>query len=186
MSDNRSTAASAAAAPTSEFDARGFRNALGRFPTGVAIVTTRDASGESHGLTVNSFTSASLDPPLILWSLRNASRMMPVFREVEHFAVNLLAEEHLEEGRQFAVSGPRSFDANKWLVSNEHGPLLINAAATFNCRAATRLPAGDHMVFLGEVLTFSYSTSSPLLFHAGKFFESDELLGVRDPDAGKK
>jgi flavin reductase (DIM6/NTAB) family NADH-FMN oxidoreductase RutF len=177
---------SAASPATSEFDARGFRNALGRFPTGVAIVTTRDAEGGLHGLTVNSFTSASLDPPLILWSLRNASRMMPVFREVEHFAVNLLAEEHLEDGRLFAVSGPRNFNPEKWLISNAHGPLLVNAAATFNCRAASRVPAGDHIVFLGEVLTFSYSTTSPLLFHAGQFFASDELLGVRDSGPGTK
>ena len=168
----------------SEFDSRGFRNALGRFPTGVAIVTTRDPQGNIHGLTVNSFTSASLEPPLILWSLRNASRMMPVFRVAENFSVNLLAEEHLEEGRLFAGSGPRVFNPDKWLVSNEHGPLLINAAATFNCRTASRVPAGDHVVFLGEVLTFSYSTTSPLLFHAGRFFESDELLGVRDNGVG--
>ncbi|MSQ50409.1 MAG: flavin reductase [Betaproteobacteria bacterium] len=181
MSDNTSTASSAA-----PFDARGFRNALGRFPTGVAIVTTRDAQGGLHGLTVNSFTSASLEPPLILWSLRNASRMMPKFLEVENFAVNLLAEEHLEDGRLFAVSGPREFNTEKWLVSNRHGPLLINAAATFNCRTASRVPAGDHMVFLGEVQTFSYSSTSPLLFHAGRFFESDELLGVRDNGPGTR
>lgn len=172
--------------PSTEFDARGFRNALGRFPTGVAIVTTRDAQGGLHGLTVNSFTSASLEPPLILWSLRNASRMMPVFREVEHFAVNLLGEEHLEDGRLFAVSGPRNFDPNKWLVANEHGPLLVNAAATFNCRSSSRVPAGDHIIFLGEVLNFSYSTTSPLLFHAGQFFASDDLLGVRDAASGTK
>lgn len=181
MSDNTSTAAASA-----EFDARGFRNALGRFPTGVAIVTARDVHGGLHGLTVNSFTSASLEPPLILWSLRNASRMMPVFREVEQFAVNLLAEEHLEDGRLFAVSGPREFNPERWLVSNQHGPLLVNAAATFNCRTSSRVPAGDHVVFLGEVVSFSYSTTSPLLFHAGKFFESDDLLGVRDPASGAK
>ncbi|MFM9968669.1 MAG: flavin reductase family protein [Burkholderiales bacterium] len=168
------------AASPPEFDARGFRNALGRFPTGVAIVTARDAQGGLHGLTVNSFTSASLEPPLILWSLRNASSMMPVFLDVENFAVNLLAEEHLEDGRSFAKSGPRNFDSARWILSNEHGPTLVGAVATFNCRTASRVPAGDHMVFLGEVLTFSYSTISPLLFHAGKFFESDELLGVRD------
>jgi len=175
MSENAS-----AAPARSEFDSRGFRNALGRFPTGVAIVTTRDAEGGLHGLTVNSFTSASLDPPLILWSLRNASRMMPAFREAQHFAVNLLAEAHLEDGRSFAVSGPRDFDPAKWVIANECGPLLIGAAATFNCRTASSVPAGDHMVFLGEVLAFAYSTASPLLYHAGKFFESDELLGVRD------
>ena len=179
MSDNTSAAASTAA-----FDARGFRNALGRFPTGVAIVTARDAQGGLHGLTVNSFTSASLEPPLILWSLRNASSMMPVFREVENFAVNLLAEEHLEDGRSFAKSGPRNFHAAKWINDNENAPTLIGAAAIFNCRTAHRVPAGDHMLFLGEVLTFAYSTTSPLLFHAGKFFESDELLGVRDGGPG--
>lgn len=179
MSNNAS-----ATATQSEFDSRGFRNALGRFPTGVAIVTTRDAEGGLHGLTVNSFTSASLEPPLILWSLRNASRMMPVFRVAANFAVNLLAEAHLEDGRAFAVSGPRNFDPVKWTITNEYGPLLIGAAATFNCRAASCVPAGDHIVFLGQVLTFTYSTTSPLLFHAGKFFESDELLGVRDNGPG--
>ena len=179
MTNNTSTAPSIAA-----FDARGFRNALGRFPTGVAIVTARDAQGGLHGLTVNSFTSASLEPPLSLWSLRNASSMMPVFREVEHFTVNLLAEEHLDDGRSFAKSGPRNFNTVKWILENENAPTLVGAVAIFNCRTASRVPAGDHMVFLGEVLTFNYSSASPLLFHAGKFFESDELLGVRDNNSG--
>ncbi len=168
------------------FDSRGFRNALGRFPTGVTIVTARDAQGGLHGLTVNSFTSASLDPPLILWSLRNASSMMPVFRQVDDFAVNLLAEEHQEEGRLFAVSGPRNFDPARWSVADTHSPVLHGAVATFKCRTVSRVPAGDHMVFLGEVLSFSYSTTSPLLFHAGRFFESDELLGSRDNGPGSK
>jgi len=163
-----------------EFDSRGFRNALGRFPTGVAIITARDPQGNWHGLTVNSFSSASLEPPLILWSLRNASSVMPVFREVDEFVVNLLAEDHLEEARLFAVSEPRKFNPEKWLVSESHSPILRGAAATFHCRTASRVPAGDHIVFLGEVVSFSYSSSSPLLFHAGKFFESDPLLGSRE------
>ena len=177
---------SSAGSSTSEFDARGFRNALGRFPTGVAIVTARDAQGGLHGLTVNSFTSASLEPPLILWSLRNASSMMPVFREADNFAVNLLAEEHIEDGRAFAKSGPKMFDSSRWELSNEHGPTLMGSVATFNCRMVSRVPAGDHLIFLGEVLTFSYSTTSPLLFHAGKFFESDELLGSLDSTSDSK
>lgn len=175
-------------APESQqaFDARGFRNALGRFPTGVAIITARDPQGNLHGLTVNSFTSASLNPPLILWSLRNASSMMPVFREVDDFVVNLLAEEHLQEGQLFAVSGPRSFHPEKWQVSESHSPTLHGAVATFKCRTVSRVPAGDHMVFLGEVLSFTYTTSSPLLFHAGKFFGSDELLGSREKGPANK
>ena len=180
------TGTSTAADTKTPFDARGFRNALGRFPTGVAIVTARDAEGGLHGLTVNSFTSASLDPPLILWSLRNASSMMPVFQAVDEFAVNLLAEEHLEQGRLFAVSGPRNFDPAQWLLGDSHSPILHRAVATFRCRTVNRVPAGDHMVFLGEVLEFTFSTSSPLLFHAGRFFESDELLGVREPAPEKK
>ena len=168
------------------FDVRGFRNALGRFPTGVAIITARDAQGNLHGLTVNSFTSASLDPPLILWSLRNASSVMHVFREVDDFTVNLLAERHIEEGRLFAVSGPRNFDPDKWLVTAAHSPSLHGAVATFICRTVSRVPAGDHMLFLGEVQSFSYTTSSPLLFHAGRFFESDELLGNREDNPGDK
>ena len=169
-----------------EFDLRGFRNALGRFPTGVAIITARDPQGNLHGLTVNSFTSASLDPPLILWTLRNASSVMPVFREVDEFVVNLLAEEHLQEGQLFAVSGPRNFHPDKWQVSESHSPTLHGAVATFKCRTVSRVPAGDHVVFLGAVLSFSYSSSSPLLFHAGKFFESDELLGSRGKGPGTK
>ena len=134
----------------------------------------------------SSFSSASLAPPLILWSLRNASSMMPVFQAVDDFVVNLLAEEHLEQGRLFAVSGPRAFDPQKWQLSPTHGPTLQGAAATFHCRTVNRVPAGDHVIFLGEVLEFTYSSSSPLLFHAGRFFESDELLGVREPPAEKR
>jgi flavin reductase (DIM6/NTAB) family NADH-FMN oxidoreductase RutF len=180
-----SNSASEAGKPA-EFDSRGFRNALGRFPTGVAIITARDAQGNLHGLTVNSFSSASLDPPLILWSLRNASSVMHVFREVDEFVVNLLAEEHLQEGQTFAVSAARNFHPDKWQVSESHSPILHGAVATFKCRTVGRVPAGDHIVFLGEVLSFTYTTSSPLLFHAGKFFGSDELLGSREKTPGSK
>jgi len=83
------------------------------------------------------------------------------------------------------VSGPRNFDPERWLVSDPHSPTLHGAVATFKCRTVSRVPAGDHVVFLGEVLEFTYTSSSPLLFHAGRFFESDELLGSRDSGSGK-
>jgi 3-hydroxy-9,10-secoandrosta-1,3,5(10)-triene-9,17-dione monooxygenase reductase component len=155
---------------TATFDTREFRRALGTFPTGVAVVTTRAATGAFVGLTINSFSSLSLEPPLVLWSLNVASPSLAAFDRAQYFAVNILAEDQVELSRRFA-----SQVANKFLHLEVHAglegvPLITGCAARFECRAAARHNGGDHVLFIGHVERLSYDAKKrPLVFYAGRY-----------------
>lgn len=147
------TAPTRAAAPT--FDTRAFRRALGCFPTGVAVITTRDASGRPVGLTCNSFSSVSLEPPLVLWSLRTQSRLLPAFLAHGAFGVNLLAEDQGELSAHFANNAIEDkFDGVGYRSGHGDVPVLDNCVASFHCKHFARQEAGDHVVFIGEVQHF--------------------------------
>ena len=155
-----------AAAP----DSRALRNALGQFATGITVVTTRAGNGSFVGLTVNSFSALSLEPPLILWSLRCSSPSLPVFEAADRFVVNVLAEAQVEVSRRFASPQADKFEGvphaeNAWGL-----PLLHGASAWFECRTVSRQIAGDHCLFIAEVERFTLSEAAPLLFHAGGYF----------------
>jgi flavin reductase (DIM6/NTAB) family NADH-FMN oxidoreductase RutF len=152
------------------FDTREFRRALGTFPTGVAVVTTRAANGAFVGLTINSFSSLSLEPPLVLWSLNVASPNLATFDRARYFAVNILAEDQVELSRRFA-----SQVANKFLDLEVHAglegvPLIAGCTARLECRAAARHNGGDHVLFIGHVERFGYEAQKrPLVFYAGRY-----------------
>lgn len=151
------------------FDARAFRNALGSFATGVAVVTARDAEGRAVGLTVNSFNSVSLDPPLIVWSLAHHLPVRADFEACQHYAVNILAEDQQWLSQRFA-----SREADKFAgVAVEPGladvPLLLGTCARFECRNTLRHTGGDHIVFISEVLRFDRDDRDPLIFHSGAY-----------------
>jgi 3-hydroxy-9,10-secoandrosta-1,3,5(10)-triene-9,17-dione monooxygenase reductase component len=158
----------AGAAAVAEIDPHRLRHALGRFVTGVAIVTTLDADGAPVGLTVNSFNSLSLEPPLVLWSLRRNSGHLTAFSAAPRFAVSVLTEAQIDLSRQFAARGRHEFDS-RWLRDDAGLPLLAGAAATFVCETTARQTAGDHRLFIGRVLSLSDSHERPLLFHAGRY-----------------
>jgi flavin reductase (DIM6/NTAB) family NADH-FMN oxidoreductase RutF len=156
--------------PRPVLDSRVLRTALGQFATGITVVTTRADSGQLVGLTVNSFSALSLEPPLILWSLRVSSPNLAVFESAERFVVNVLAEAQVEVSRRFALPQADKFDGvphaeNAWGL-----PLLHGAAAWFECRTVSRQMAGDHCLFIAEVERFTLSDAAPLLFHAGGYF----------------
>ncbi|HEX6704675.1 MAG TPA: flavin reductase family protein [Albitalea sp.] len=155
--------------PPSAIDKRAFRNALGAFTTGVTVVTTRDAAGRDVGLTVNSFNSVSLEPPLVLWSLARSAASLQAFVESEHFAVHILAADQEPLSNRFAQRGADKFAALD-LERGEGGiPLLPGCAARFRCRTAYRHEGGDHEIFVGEVLGFEAFTRAPLVFHQGGY-----------------
>ena len=157
-------------------DPRHFRNALGRFTTGVTIVTCRDGLGQPVGLTANSFNALSLDPPLVLWSLRHASPNMSAFETATHFAVNVLAEAQVELSRRFAASAEDRFAQGAW-ASGDHGvPVLAGCAAVFECQTVSHQIAGDHRLFIGSVLACSESALAPLVFQAGHYRLLGEVL----------
>jgi 3-hydroxy-9,10-secoandrosta-1,3,5(10)-triene-9,17-dione monooxygenase reductase component len=157
------------AIPPRIVDVREFRNALGAFTTGVTIVTTRDASGRDVGLTVNSFNSVSLEPPLVLWSLARSAASLPAFVEAEYFAVHILGARQEALSNQFARRGAEKFAGID--VTRGHGgvPLLDGCAARFECRTAYRHEGGDHEIFVGEVLSFEHFDEPPLVFQKGGY-----------------
>jgi 3-hydroxy-9,10-secoandrosta-1,3,5(10)-triene-9,17-dione monooxygenase reductase component len=145
------------------------RRALGRFVTGVTIVTCRDEHGALVGLTANSFNALSLDPPLVLWSLRESSSTISAFTGASHFAINVLAADQVELSRRFARPSSAKFDAGEWTDGQGGAPLLAGCVAVFECRRRSHHPAGDHVLFIGEVERIGGSASTPLVYHAGHY-----------------
>jgi len=145
------------------------RLALGRFVTGVTIVTCRDAQGQPIGLTANSFNALSLDPPLVLWSLRQASGTIAAFTQASHFAVNVLAADQVDLSRRFARPSSAKFDAGEWTDGQGGAPLLAGCVAVFECRRHSHHAAGDHMLFIGEVERIGGVATAPLVYHAGHY-----------------
>lgn len=150
-------------------DPHALRHALGRFATGVTIVTTVAPDGHPVGLTVNSFNSLSLDPPLVLWSLRRSSPNLAVFRGAARFAVNVLAEAQIELSRSFATKVAHRFAEGAWRRGDDGVPVLAGAAACFVCETVSHQEAGDHDLFIGRVLHLSDSHEPPLLFQGGRY-----------------
>src|SRR5580658_8826792 len=125
------------------FNARELRNALGSFATGVTIITTRDRHGKRHGMTANSFTSVSLSPPLVLWSSSLFAQSLPAFQEASHFVVNILAFDQIELSNKFAKQSDDKFVDVEHIIAEIGAPILIGAAAHFECRNEFRHYGGD-------------------------------------------
>ena len=159
------------------FDPAEFRKALGSFATGVTIITTRAADGTLMGLTANSFNSVSLNPPLVLWSLANTSMSLAAFRAASHWAVHVLAADQEELSARFAKRGESKFAGMEVEEGVGGVPLLHGCSARFQCRTAFQYEGGDHVIFLGEVLSFDRNEMPPLVFHGGRYAHATR----RDP-----
>lgn len=153
------------------FDERAFRQALGRFTTGVTIVTATTGGDRSTwvGVTANSFTSVSLQPPMVLWSLGRNSRSFEAFADSTHFAVHVLAENQQELSNRFARTIDDKFGELVCGTGVGGVPLLPECVACFECRTAHVYEGGDHLIFVGEVLNFSHRDRAPLVFHEGRY-----------------
>ncbi|NKX55913.1 flavin reductase family protein [Arthrobacter mobilis] len=152
-----------------EIDARTFRDALGQLPTGV-IVVTGWSNGYPAGMSCNSFTSVSLDPPLVGFFPANTSSTWPGIRESRQFTVNFLANGHEALARDFSRRGVDRFAGVAWRESVS-GPLLEEAMCWIQCEIAEEYPAGDHTVVLGRVRSLDYRDDDrlPLVFHRGNY-----------------
>ena len=146
----------------------GFRRSLAEFATGVAVITT-SVDGHRFGLTSNSFTSVSLEPPLVLWSIRRASKSFAAFAACSHFAVNILAEDQIELSQRFAQSGPDKFRDLECHAGEGDAPLLAGVAASFECVCSQTYDGGDHLILVGEVSRYSRYDRQPLLFVKGRY-----------------
>jgi len=147
-----------------------FRKTLGRFATGITIVTTTDSGGVPHGLTANSFTSVSLSPPLVLFCLGKGSTNLAAFLEAKSFAVNVLSDGQEALSARFASSKiANRFEGVEWSAGVTGSPLLPGTLATFDCRKHSEVDAGDHYVLIGEVQTASMAEGEPLLYFASQY-----------------
>jgi flavin reductase (DIM6/NTAB) family NADH-FMN oxidoreductase RutF len=150
-------------------DAACLRQALRRFATGVTIVTTRRDDGVPLGLTVNSFGSVSLDPPLVLWNLSRSSPNLEAFQNAEHFAINLLSHHQMELARRFAAPHTDRFGNLAWHDGLGGAPVIDGSAAVFECSRFAEYPGGDHVIFLGRVDRLTTADHTPLVFFDGSF-----------------
>ncbi len=158
-----------AMAVAERFDRRDYRRALGQFATGVTVVTARGSDGRKVGITVNSFSSVSLDPPLILWSLSRQASSFSDFTSATHFAVNVLEAHQHHLSRQFSTPLPDKFAGVRCMEGLGGVPLLEDVIAQFVCRKVRQYDGGDHVIFLGEVEHYNYSEGEPLVFHSGRY-----------------
>lgn len=147
--------------------ARDFRTALGRFATGVTLVTC-DSDIGPLGITANSFASLSLDPALVLWSPARSSRRFAAFAGAEHFAIHILRDDQLDLARAFTHHG-QAWDGLAWRASPEGVPLLDDTLARFDCRRHAIHDGGDHAIVVGEVTSAVIGDGSPLIFAGGGF-----------------
>ena len=160
-------------------DSRQLRNALGRFPTGVTVITT-GAHGKREGLTANSFSALSLDPPLVLWSIVRKAASLPAFLGSGHFAINVLASNQPEMSHRFATPTADKFGGLDVEDGLGGSPLLPGALASFECATERTIEGGDHILFVGRVLRMRYSDGDPLIFSGGRYCTA---LPMRSPTA---
>ena len=146
-----------------------FRQALGQFPTGVTVVTASHGD-QPIGMTANSFSSVSLDPPLVLWSLGEAASTLPIFTGNSHYVINVLAAGQEELAMRFSrrsIADP--FEDVPYELSRTGQPILAGVSAWLVCHNRSRYPEGDHVIFVGEVEECAVHAQPALLYHGGKF-----------------
>lgn len=168
----------AAEPPTAAIDQAAFREVLGHFCTGVVVITGL-LDGEPVGMTCQSFSSVSLDPPLVMFCPAKASTTWPSLRRAGRFAVNVLSAYQAQLSRDFAVSGGRKFDGKTWQPGITGAPLIVDAIAYVECIVAQVYDAGDHEIVLGRVIALERSTANamPLLFFRSRYLFSPPGFG---------
>lgn len=148
-----------------------FRAALGRFASGVTVVTTTDAAGNLHGITVSSFCSVSLKPPMVLICIEKTTASHYAFEESEIFVVNILNKAQADISQQFAAPYLDKFDGVGYSIGVLGAPVLDNALVNLECRLRHSLNGGDHSIFVGEVQSVKLNDDLPLIYFRGAYRE---------------
>jgi 3-hydroxy-9,10-secoandrosta-1,3,5(10)-triene-9,17-dione monooxygenase reductase component len=154
--------------PSSD-NSKALRNALGSFATGVTIVTALDSDQNPIGMTVNSFNSVSLNPPLILWSISKDSNCFDDFIKSETFAVHVLNHNQEDLSNRFAESGGNKFLGLSLESGFESTPILPDFSACFECKTEHQYDGGDHIILVGRVVSFEDRETDPLVFYRGQY-----------------
>ncbi len=146
-----------------------FRRACGRFGTGIAIASVVDDNGTPHGLTISSFTSVSLDPPLVLICLGHAVTSIDTFRKARFFGLSLLRDDQREISDRFARKGEARFEGIAWRRGETGVPLLNGVLAEMECAVERRIEAGDHDILIGKLVAAKTHPGEPLIHYAGRY-----------------
>lgn len=154
-----------------KFTERQFREALGQFTTGVCVVTAAPEGYDPVGVTVNSFTSVSIDPPLILWCLKIESVVYATFAATDRFAVNILAGTQKELSEHYADKTRHKLEPGCYVTGEGGAPVLNNAISSISCVVRSRHSGGDHVIILGEIMDISGNPGEPLVFFQGRYRE---------------
>lgn len=157
-------------------DPRELRNVLGCFATGVAVVTSVGDAGKPVGMTINSFSSVSLDPPLVLWSIGLKTPSRGAYATHSSFAINIMCSESKDISLHFATPSEDKFANVDWRQGHDGVPLLNSALATLECTVEDRIISGDHEIYIGRVVRLGQKDGDPLLFHRGKFAHLGQLI----------
>lgn len=157
-------------APT--IDAARYRKVLGHFATGVTVITAMDGD-EPTGMAANSFTSVSIEPPLVLFCAAKSSSTWPRIRAAGHFCVNILADDQEEICRLFATKGAERFKGVGWRTGDSGAPVLHDALAWIDCLIDAEHDAGDHLIVVGRCLDMESREGEPLLFYRGGYRNLD-------------
>jgi flavin reductase (DIM6/NTAB) family NADH-FMN oxidoreductase RutF len=158
------------------WDKRDLRTALGSFGTGVTVVTSGNFQSRLVGVTANSFSSVSLEPPIVLWSLVSSSPSLEVFDATGRFVINVLALEQMNLSKQFSKTLEDKFAGVEYTEGLGDLPVIQNCVATFECKTIQRTVVGDHVLFLGQVENYIYENRTPLLFCQGNYMQVSEAL----------
>ena len=150
-------------------DSQELRDCLGKFATGVTVVTCSDASGRPCGITANSFSSVSLDPPLVLWNIAKVSNSLRAYLDARHFAIHILTEDQQPLSSHFATTDHTLFDSVSFDMSVSGVPILPDTLACLECRTHQIHDCGDHYIIVGEVETYRSIDQAPLLFFGGQY-----------------
>ena len=148
---------------------KAFRNALGKFATGVCLVTVNDERSGRMAMTVNSFSSVSLEPPLVLWSLQNNSECFREYTECTHFGISILNASQESLSNRYAQKGNHGIEPQDFITDDMGTPLVRNACAQFSCKVHEIVAGGDHQIIIGEVLGYATEEQDPLLFWCGAY-----------------
>jgi 3-hydroxy-9,10-secoandrosta-1,3,5(10)-triene-9,17-dione monooxygenase reductase component len=150
-------------------DAREFRDAMGCFATGITVVTARSKEGENVGCTANSFSSVSLDPPLVLWAIAKNANSYDAFIQAENFAIHVLHSGQEDMSRLFATKDVDKFSEIEWTEGQGGTPLLNEYSVRFECTTEDIYEGGDHMIIVGRVFNMDNPDAEPLGFYQGKY-----------------
>jgi len=146
-----------------------FRHALGRFASGVTVVTAKDADGKLHGITVSAFCSVSLDPPLILVCIDVNTGSHRALTQTDSFVVNILSDDQQYLSNRFASYLPDKFEAVKYSLGIDNLPVLEGVLANLECRLVNSHPNGDHTIFVGQIERATIGDGNPLVYWHGNY-----------------